>query len=589
MRLSLARQDDVFGRRMLFVTHLATRSAANLSGLGPKPAAIRRCTNDLMLPYCPLSIPSLGVSEGARGFALWLLSDMAWGILAQASTAADAGGDAVRGARLRAVQDDVVGARGHGPRRARGGAPARRLRPPNTAGAHVQHAAASVLQYSSSCNLHDTAARHNLLMRLFRRLAVTPGSRRAFLWPRRDLPAQHSGNRNMSLARRRQCGAQGPPAQPSHPCRGAPVQVVDCTDGNRFREIKPGDFFRGYSNQAYLPVFADADDAPDAGDGGGDGDSEVLPQRAVSRRLAAKAVNHAGLVSDASATAGHGHADVAKDAGSQRGRAGGWGSTAVDPVAQRCAGGATDSSAAGIAGASALLRDGNSAQRNSSTLPEPRDPDSQHVATNSQQLADAGAVSQAAAACPAAGTVSRVWGQAVNSSLQSAAARVVSNIVPVGCMALHAGIPETQSEASADQYRQASRPGLHLGSKEETASEGAAAAGVDISTVQVPPDRLHENAVQPPSPAQSGEAVQQPPSPGRLTAAAHPVSARRRRPDGGNLTHSPGYSPAPRRRRECGSSQQRHMLKLKDFPPAAEFSRLMARHNQVRRSPSCAI
>ena len=34
----------------------------------------------------------------------------------QASAAADAGGNAIRGARLRAVQDDVVGAGGHGPR-----------------------------------------------------------------------------------------------------------------------------------------------------------------------------------------------------------------------------------------------------------------------------------------------------------------------------------------------------------------------------------------------------------------------------------------------------------------------------------------
>ena len=321
------------------------------------------------------------------------------------------------------------------------------------------------------------------------------------------------------------------------------LQVVDCTDGNRFREVKPGEFFRAYSSAAYLPAFANADEG--LAHGGGSAASvlavEAVPQRAHSKRLADRAARRVDLGRDCSATVADCVVDVSGDAGSLGGGA---------------------NSLPGVA---------------------PQHADEAAGQVNLQN--------QTASGCP------------LSAELAGGSPKLASPTVVAGCMALHAG---DQSAAIAGHKRHPAQPQLHAGSKRSTTCEAANVCGPGCepmharagaprlacellgrpdSAAQVPPEAHHTSAQQLKSPARQPEVtqlLQLRQGPG-TAAAQHPASPRRLalRDD---RSCSPKQSPAGRRGRVTGSQQQQqqHMLKLKDFPPAAEFSKLMARHNQVR-------
>ena len=187
---------------------------------------------------------------------------------------------------------------------------------------------------------------------------------------------------------------------------------------------------------------------------------------------------------------------------------------------------------------------------------------------------------------------------------------------PCLCMPPDAGVLRAQPAAMAGHDCQ---PGVQLqlcvGSKQPTALEAAdacgpgcelmhARAGAPVtacelllaqpdSAVQALSAAQHAGVEQPKSPARQADIAPQlqlPQGPGS-TAAALPASPLRLALRG-DRSRSTARSPARRRGPAAGSQQprpQQHMLKLKDFPPAAEFSRLMARHNQVRRTCTCRL
>jgi len=336
-----------------------------------------------------------------------------------------------------------------------------------------------------------------------------------------------------------------PPQRPTY--HGALVQVVDCTDGNRFREVKPGEFFRGYSSAAYLPAFADADEGMANGGGGGAASMlavEAVPQRGHSKRLADRAARRVDLAHDRSA--------------------------AVECVVDASgAAGSPDGGANSLPG----------------VAPQPA-------------IAAAGQVnlrSQTTSGFP------------LSALLADGNPKHASPTVAVGCMALHANALRDQSAAIVGHERHPAQPQLYNGlersmtheaagacgpgCEHEHARAGAAATACELlgrpdSAAQVPSEARHTTAQQPKSPGRQAEAAQllQLPLLSSTAAAAQPASPRRLALRG-NRSPSPAQSPARRRGRATGSQQQQqqqHMLKLKDFPPAAEFSRLMARHNQVR-------
>ncbi len=328
----------------------------------------------------------------------------------------------------------------------------------------------------------------------------------------------------------------------------AGLQVVDCTDGNRFLEVKPGEFFRGYSSAAYLPAFVDAGEG--LATGGGSAASilavEAVPQRGHSKRLADRAARRVDLAHDRGAAVAECVVDGSGDAGS------------------------LDGGANSSPGAAA-----------------------QHAAEAAGQV---GLLKQTASGFPH------------SAELADGSQKPASLTVAVGCTALHAGALRDQSAAIAGYERHPAQPQLHAGSKRSTTCEAAGACGpgcepmhVDAgapataceldgrpnSAVQVPPAAHHADVEQPMLSGRQTEAVPQlllSPRPGPA-AAALPASPRRLTLRG-DRSCSPARSPARRRGRVAGpqkqQQEQQHMLKLKDFPPAAEFSKLMARHNQVR-------
>ena len=331
--------------------------------------------------------------------------------------------------------------------------------------------------------------------------------------------------------------------------------MVDCTDGNRFREVKPGEFFRGYSSAAYMPAFADADAGPENGNDSSVLGVEPVPQRGHSKRLADKAAARRGhLATSASAAA----ADESDNIGG----------VAVS----------LDGSAVGFAHSSeSVAPQGADGAAGQGDLPV------QQSASGFQLLAD----------------------------FANGNAKVAAPTAEAACVALHAGVLPAQSAAIVSHERQLAQPQLQVASKHSMTSDAtgacrsgrehmhahasAPAAACELperpdSTVQVPPPAHDAIAEQPKSPGRTEPAqqLQLPQGPG-TAASAQPASPRRLTLRA-NRSRSPPQSPARRRGRATAAQQhnqqqqQQHMLKLKDFPPAAEFSRLMARHNQVRRT-----
>ena len=303
--------------------------------------------------------------------------------------------------------------------------------------------------------------------------------------------------------------------------------MVDCTDSNRFREISPGQFFNGYRDPAHLPKFADAG-APLDGD-------LAAPSRPRSRRLAAQL---ASLADGSGAGGGAGGVDSSSDV------------PVVDiSAAERAS--AAKSKAVEEGGPLAF----GASQPQNSTQDCPHEAAGVHAPGSANRKADSSGKTavQSLGHCPGTATCAES-----SPERQSA-------FIAVGCIAPHAATQPLQSAHAVATAAQTHTAVPQVDQQVDTAAVAMAQGeGAPDS------DREPEQTCEQPA-GQAGGASR--------AARAPPASSPRRKGVGSQSpSSSPARSPARRRARDGGQ----HMLKLKDFPPSAEFSRVMGRHNQVR-------
>ena len=316
------------------------------------------------------------------------------------------------------------------------------------------------------------------------------------------------------------------------------MQVVDCSDGNRFREIAPFQFFHGYRDSAHLPKFADSGSPADS-------DDEAAPAcRLQTRRPAAKFAR----LADGSDTAGDANGAASRS----------------DVPAIEVA--AVERAPAGVV--SAACQEGRQpVQPQTSTI------DGAHEKAG----VDAPAPAPTIAGSNGLAAAQSCGGLPKEAACLYSGTELGAPLAAGGCMPALAAQQMLRSAHAFASVAQAAEPWAAQRSDFACVTQGHPQA---------------QACAQQPSVAESARCASWEPVhvselPGlqaadlsRAASAAPAWSPGRR--DG--LAQSPSRSPGRRRQHTSG---QQHMLKLKDFPPSAEFNRVMGRHNQVSCILAC--